>query len=148
MSDVYSAMSLLPPINIEVANDKRRRLVDHYHEELGDLRLLQWLDLVEGYEPDYAYLPMFVQNDASTSVRNAIYHRTFFSYSGYFQLMAAVDVFVFYDDVAYIKGGWIARDVQASVPGPRFTRSRPSRILRNCANASSKPTVTATVLKT
>ena len=59
MSDVYSAMSLLPPINIEVANDKRRRLVDHYHEELGDLRLLQWLDLVEGYEPDYAYLQMF-----------------------------------------------------------------------------------------
>lgn len=34
----------------------------------------------------------------------------FFPYLGYFQLMAAVDVFVVYDDVAFIKGGWINRN--------------------------------------
>lgn len=33
-----------------------------------------------------------------------------FPYIGYFQLIHAVDVFVFYDDVNYIKGGWINRN--------------------------------------
>lgn len=33
-----------------------------------------------------------------------------FPYIGYFQLAAAVDHFVFYDDVQYIKGGWINRN--------------------------------------
>lgn len=31
-------------------------------------------------------------------------------YMGYFQLMAAVDKFVVYDDVQFIKGGWINRN--------------------------------------
>lgn len=34
----------------------------------------------------------------------------FFPYIGYFQLAASVDNFVFMDDVAYIKGGWINRN--------------------------------------
>ena len=34
----------------------------------------------------------------------------FFPYIGYFQLMRAVDCFVFHDDVQYIKGGWINRN--------------------------------------
>jgi hypothetical protein len=34
----------------------------------------------------------------------------FFPYLGYFQLLHAADRFVFYDDVAYIKGGWINRN--------------------------------------
>ena len=34
----------------------------------------------------------------------------FFPYIGYFQLMAAVDCFVFYDDAQYMKGGWINRN--------------------------------------
>lgn len=33
-----------------------------------------------------------------------------FPYIGYFQLMRAVDVFIFHDDVQYIKGGWINRN--------------------------------------
>ncbi|MFM0216006.1 MULTISPECIES: WbqC family protein [Paraburkholderia] len=33
-----------------------------------------------------------------------------FPYIGYFQLAAAVDRFVFYDDVNYIKNGWINRN--------------------------------------
>jgi WbqC-like protein family len=33
-----------------------------------------------------------------------------FPYLGYFQLIAAVDKFVFYDDVNYIKNGWINRN--------------------------------------
>ena len=34
----------------------------------------------------------------------------FFPYIGYFQLINAVDVFVLYDDVQYIKNGWINRN--------------------------------------
>lgn len=33
-----------------------------------------------------------------------------FPYMGYFQLILAVDVFVIYDDIQYIKGGWINRN--------------------------------------
>lgn len=35
----------------------------------------------------------------------------FFPYLGYFQLVQAVDTFVVYDDVNYIKGGWINRNL-------------------------------------
>ena len=34
----------------------------------------------------------------------------FFPYLGYWQLINAVDKYVVYDDVTYIKGGWINRN--------------------------------------
>lgn len=34
----------------------------------------------------------------------------FYPYLGYFQLIAAVDIFVLYDDVNFIKNGWINRN--------------------------------------
>lgn len=34
----------------------------------------------------------------------------FFPYIGYYQLVAAVDKFIFYDDVNFIKNGWINRN--------------------------------------
>jgi WbqC-like protein family len=34
----------------------------------------------------------------------------FFPYIGYFQLAACSDIFVFHDDVQYIKGGWVNRN--------------------------------------
>lgn len=37
-----------------------------------------------------------------------------FPYLGYFQLIRAVDAFVVYDDVNYIKGGWINRNFMLS----------------------------------
>ncbi len=40
----------------------------------------------------------------------AIMQPYFFPYIGYFQLMAAADAFVFYDDAQYMKGGWINRN--------------------------------------
>lgn len=50
-------------------------------------------------------------------MRIAIMQPYFLPYIGYFQLMAAVDVFVIYDDVTYIKGGWIARNSMWSPGG-------------------------------
>ena len=54
----------------------------------------------------------------------AIMQPYFFPYIGYFQLIAAVDRFVLYDNVKYTKKGWInrnrylleGRDVVFSVP--------------------------------
>ncbi|MBR7970790.1 WbqC family protein [Burkholderia cenocepacia] len=43
-------------------------------------------------------------------MRLAIMQPYLFPYVGYFQLAAAVDRFVFYDDVAFIKNGWINRN--------------------------------------
>ena len=40
----------------------------------------------------------------------AIMQPYLFPYIGYWQLIKAVDVFVIYDDVNYIKGGWINRN--------------------------------------
>jgi hypothetical protein len=40
----------------------------------------------------------------------AIMQPYFFPYIGYFQLIARADVFVFYDDVKYSKGGWVNRN--------------------------------------
>ena len=42
--------------------------------------------------------------------RVAVMQPYLFPYIGYFNLTAAADVFVFYDDVAYIKQGWINRN--------------------------------------
>jgi hypothetical protein len=40
----------------------------------------------------------------------AIMQPYFLPYIGYWQLIKAVDIYVIYDDVAYIKGGWINRN--------------------------------------
>jgi hypothetical protein len=53
----------------------------------------------------------------------AIMQPYFFPYLGYLQLIFASDKFVFYDDVNYIKGGWINPYPQA------FVVQNPSRLL-------------------
>ncbi|MDD3860306.1 MAG: WbqC family protein [Bacteroidales bacterium] len=45
-----------------------------------------------------------------TIMKIAIMQPYFFPYIGYFQLIHAVDKFVFCDDVNYIKSGWINRN--------------------------------------
>lgn len=60
----------------------------------------------------------------------AIMQPYFFPYLGYFQLMKAADTFVFYDDVTYIKGGWINRNTILSLNGP-------ARITLQVSGASS-----------
>lgn len=40
----------------------------------------------------------------------AVMQPYFFPYLGYYQLVAAAELFVFYDDVNYIKNGWVNRN--------------------------------------
>jgi hypothetical protein len=54
----------------------------------------------------------------------AIMQPYFFPYLGYFQLINAVDKFVIYDDVTYIKQGWINRN-NILVSGESFQFSIP-----------------------
>jgi len=53
-------------------------------------------------------------------MRLAIMQPYFFPYVGYFQLIAAVDRFVVYDDVAFIKNGWINRNRILTSNGPEY----------------------------
>jgi len=50
----------------------------------------------------------------------AIMQPYLFPYLGYFQLVAAVDKFVFYDDVNFIKNGWINRNRVLLGGEPRY----------------------------
>lgn len=60
----------------------------------------------------------------------AIMQPYFFPYIGYFQLINAVDKFVVYDDVNYIKQGWVNRN-------SLYGNSAPTRITIPLINASS-----------
>ena len=60
-----------------------------------------------------------------------------FPYSGYFQLINAVDKFVFYDDVAFIKQGWINRN-NILLNGKKYLFTVPVK------NISSFATINAT----
>jgi hypothetical protein len=50
----------------------------------------------------------------------AVMQPYFFPYIGYFQLMAACDVFVVLDDVQYIRGGWVNRNRILVNGGPQW----------------------------
>ena len=43
-------------------------------------------------------------------MRVGIMQPYFFPYIGYFQLIAAVDLFIVYDNIKYTKKGWINRN--------------------------------------
>ena len=53
---------------------------------------------------------MFFVFEKTLFMRLAIMQPYFMPYIGYFQTMAAVDTYVIYDDVQYIKGGWVAHN--------------------------------------
>ncbi|PWF48908.1 WbqC family protein [Massilia glaciei] len=53
-------------------------------------------------------------------MRLAIMQPYFFPYLGYFQLIASVNKFVFYDDVNFIKNGWINRNRVCAAGAPRY----------------------------
>lgn len=71
----------------------------------------------------------------------AIMQPYIFPYIGYFQLINAVDKFVFYDDVNYIKGGWINRN-QILLNGNKNLFTVPLK------NASSFQTINETLIHT
>lgn len=57
-------------------------------------------------------------------IKLAIMQPYFFSYLGYWQMLKAVDTFVIYDDVNYIKNGWINRNnILSNGEGHLFTLS-------------------------
>lgn len=68
----------------------------------------------------------------------AIMQPYFFPYIGYWQLIHAADRFVIYDDVAYIKGGWVNRNRLLINGEPVFVTAplqQPSSYKRICDTA-------------
>lgn len=55
-------------------------------------------------------MPYYVKSTEQPTMTLAVMQPYIFPYIGYFQLVQAVDTFIFYDDVNYIKGGWINRN--------------------------------------
>lgn len=53
---------------------------------------------------------MATERNTSSRMTVAIMQPYFFPYMGYFQLLNSVDMFVVYDDVQYMKGGWVNRN--------------------------------------
>lgn len=72
----------------------------------------------------------------------AIMQPYFFPYIGYFQLIYAADKFVFYDDVNYIKGGWINRNRILVNNKPRYFTvplNKPSSFIKTANTEIKSP---------
>lgn len=82
--------------------------------------------------------------------RIAIMQPYFFPYIGYYQLVRSVDTFVFYDDVNYIKGGWINRNRIAIGGKPAYITvplegASPNRLIRDIAVSADRGKLMRTI---
>lgn len=80
----------------------------------------------------------------------AIMQPYFFPYLGYFQLMRAADTFVFYDDVTFIKGGWINRNSILSLNGPtritlQVSGASSNKLIRDVGVGGNRPALLKTI---
>lgn len=90
------------------------------NDSLSPLRVSRSGDSVWDHVPGVSTSPVCAMGTTShmnTTMTNssgggrlAIMQPYLFPYLGYFQLIAAVDKFVFYDDVAFVNRGWINRN--------------------------------------
>lgn len=74
----------------------------------------------------------------------------FFPYIGYYQLVHAVDTFVSYDDVNYIKGGWINRNRILINGRPAYITvslegASPNRLIRDIAIVNDRTKLLRTI---
>ena len=83
-------------------------------------------------------------------MRLAIMQPYFFPYIGYFQLINAVDNFVFYDDVNYIKNGWINRNRilindKASYLTVSLNNASPNKLINEIEILDNRPKLGKTI---
>src|SRR5579863_9869539 len=74
---------------------------------------------IQGVESGIGDSETQIQNDIPL-MKIAIMQPYLFAYLGYYQLIANCDKFVIYDDVQYIKGGWINRNRILVSGNPHF----------------------------
>ena len=84
-------------------------------------------------------------------MRLAIMQPYFFPYIGYFELINAVDNFVFYDDVNYIKNGWINRNRilindKASYLTVSLNNASPNKLKNEIEILDNRPKLGKTIL--
>lgn len=83
----------------------------------------------------------------------AIMQPYFFPYIGYFQLISAVDNFVLYDDVNFIKGGWINRNFIWGRNGPQritlqLTGASPNKLINQVDTGGNEVKLLRTIEQT
>ena len=74
------------------------------------------------------------KDDQGDIMKLAIMQPYLFPYVGYYQLITAVDTFVIYDDINYIKGGWINRNrillnAKASLFSLQLVHKSPNKLI-------------------
>lgn len=77
----------------------------------------------------------------------------FFPYIGYFQLISAVDRFVLYDDVNYIKGGWINRNLILGPVDPQritlqLSGASPNKLINQIGIGNNRRKILKTIEQT
>lgn len=80
----------------------------------------------------------------------AVMQPYFFPYIGYFQLIAAVEKFVFYDDVNFIKQGWINRNRILINGQPQYItveliKASPNRLIKEIEVGTNKDKILRTL---
>ena len=80
----------------------------------------------------------------------AIMQPYFFPYLGYFQLIRAVDKFVFYDDVNFIKNGWINRNRVLINNAPKYMtvqlkNASPFKLINQVEFTDNRPKLLKTI---
>ena len=88
--------------------------------------------------------------DAKEPMKLAIMQPYFFPHLGYFQLIHAVDSFVVYDDVNYIKGGWINRNFILCQGLPQrltlsLEKASPNRLINDISVGSNNAKLLKTI---
>lgn len=74
MDELRSAWGLLTLRGVDAAIQRRRELCQAYREALSDVEGIRLLPLSRDTEPNYAYMPIFVE-DAYGETRDALYER-------------------------------------------------------------------------
>jgi hypothetical protein len=74
----------------------------------------------------------------SRSMTVSVMQPYFFPYIGYFQLIANADIFVFHDDVQYIKRGWVNRNKIVARTGEPFWITLPVTAASHILNINQR----------
>ena len=99
---MYRSMPLSAPSNLPVATTANQVICLPHLSDAGGTRKSM---------PLQADLPPVAHRDRRCdSMRVAIMQPYFLSYLGYFQLVAAADLLIVYDNIKYSKKGWINRN--------------------------------------
>lgn len=73
MSEICAAMGVLQLAYVDQVISSRKCLSTRYRDLLSNIPVLRCLPEANGYEPNFAYFPVFVENNEKFSLRDSLY---------------------------------------------------------------------------